>query len=71
MKCEICQKEVEKTIPFYWGFFENEYNPEKWINACQNCCKEFLRASNISNQTKKPLINIETKIKTNTRKRTK
>ena len=28
MKCDICEKEVSKTIPFYWGFFKTNYEKE-------------------------------------------
>ncbi len=67
MKCDICNKET-KTIPFYWGFFKTEYEPEKWINACSDCCKNFLRASNYSNVSKEPLKQMENNIKRRVRK---
>lgn len=67
MKCDICNKEA-KTIPFYWGFFKTEYEPKKWVNACSDCCKNFLRASNYSNVSKEPLKQIENNIKRRVRK---
>lgn len=63
MKCDICGREVDKTIPFYYGFFKSEYEPEKWVKACQWCCREFLRASNGYNFNKEPLKKMEHKIK--------
>ena len=68
MKCDICEKE-KKTIPFYWGFFKTEYEPDKWVNACSECCRNFLRASTGYNFNKEPLINMEQQIKHKTRKR--
>lgn len=62
MKCDICKKE-RKVIPFYWGFFKTEYEPEKWIKACPSCCREFLRASNAYNFDKEPLKKMEQKIR--------
>ena len=47
MKCDICEKEVSKTIPFYWGFFKTNYEKEKWINACENCTRKFQQASHL------------------------
>lgn len=67
MKCDICNRKT-KTIPFYWGFFKTEYEPEKWVNACSDCCKNFLRASNYSNVSKEPLKEMENKIKRRVRK---
>ena len=28
MKCDICEEEKDNLIPFYWGFFKTEYEPE-------------------------------------------
>ena len=63
MKCDICEREVEKTIPFYWGFFKTEYEPEKWVNACPDCCRKFQRASHGYNYNRNELIEFEAKIK--------
>lgn len=69
MKCDICEKEVSKTIPFYWGFFKTNYEKEKWINACENCTRKFQQASNIYNLNKEELIKLEQEIKENQNKR--
>lgn len=69
VKCEICQKEVEKTIPFYWGFFKTEYEPEKWVQACPDCCRRFQRASNGYNYNRKPLMEMERQIINNIQKK--
>lgn len=63
MKCDICEKEVEKTIPLYWGFFKSEYEPEKWVNACPDCCKKFQQASSVYCVNRTPLIEFEQEIK--------
>lgn len=69
MKCDICGEEKEKVIPFYWGFFKSEYEPEKWINACEDCCREFQRASFGYSYNRTPLIEMENKIKENVKKK--
>lgn len=69
MKCDICDKEVEKTIPFYWGFFKTEYEPEKWIKICDECCLKFIKASNVYCVNRTPLIEMENEIKTKVRRR--
>lgn len=68
MKCAICERDVKKTIPFYYGFFKSEYEPEKWVNACPNCCKEFQRASFGYSYDRTPLIEMEQKIIENVNK---
>ena len=69
MKCDICNKETNKTIPFYWGFFKTNYEPDKWINSCEKCSKRFIQASNIYNLNKEELIKLEQEIKENQNKR--
>ncbi len=69
MKCDICGKEVSKTIPFYWGFFKTNYEKEKWINACENCQTKFLQASNLYSINRTPLIELEKNIKKKVRRR--
>lgn len=62
MKCDICDKEAELQ-KFYWGFFKSEYESAKWIFVCEDCRTEFLKASNIANTNRMPLIEFENKIK--------
>ena len=69
MKCDICEREVDKTIPFYYGFFKSEYEPEKWINACEKCQTKFLQASNLYSINRTPLIELEKNIKKKVRRR--
>lgn len=69
MKCNICGKETKKIVPFYWGFFKSEYEPEKWINACPDCCIRFQQASNIYPVNRTPLIELEKEIKVKVRRR--
>lgn len=69
MKCDICERDVEKIIPFYYGFFKSEYEPEKWVNACPDCCKEFQRASFGYSYDRTPLIEMEHKIIKNVNKK--
>lgn len=69
MKCNICEKEVDKTIPLYWGFFKSEYEPEKWINACEKCQTKFLQASNLYSINRTELIELEKDIKKKVRRR--
>lgn len=68
MKCNVCEREVKQTIPFYYGFFKSEYEPEKWVNACPDCCKEFQRASFGYSYDRTPLIEMEKKIIKNKKK---
>lgn len=68
MKCDICDKETELQ-KFYWGFFKSEYEPAKWIFICEDCRTEFLKASNIANTNRTPLIEFENKIKKKVRSR--
>lgn len=68
MKCGICGREVDKTIPFYYGFFKTEYEPEKWTQACDECCRDFQRASFGYSYDRTPLIEIERKIIKNKKK---
>ena len=67
MKCDICNKNVDKVIPFYYDFFSTEYKPEKWINICPECSKKFLQLSNSSNRN--GLVEMENKITNKPRKR--
>lgn len=69
MKCDICDKQVEKTIPFYWGFFKSEYEPEKWVNACPDCCRKFQKASHGYKYDRTELIEFEQTIKNKVRRR--
>lgn len=69
MKCDICEREVEKTIPFYWGFFKTEYEPKKWIEICDECCLKFIKASNVYCVNRTPLIEMENEIKKKVRLR--
>nr|DAL65810.1 MAG TPA_asm: hypothetical protein [Caudoviricetes sp.] len=69
MKCDICEREVKKTIPFYYGFFKSEYEPEKWIEACDECCRDFQRASFGYLYERTPLIEMERKIIKNVEKK--
>lgn len=41
MKCDICEEEKEGLIPFYWGFFKSEYEPEKWVMTCLAVAENF------------------------------
>lgn len=65
MKCNICNQEKEKTIPFYWGFFKTKYEPEKWINACEKCCRRFQKASHTYSHNRTELLELEQEIKNN------
>lgn len=69
MKCDICERKVDKTIPFYYGFFKSEYEPEKWVNTCKECQIKFLQASNIYKIDRTPLIELEKNIKKKVRRR--
>lgn len=69
MKCDICDKETNELVKFYWGFFKTEYEPEKWINACSECTLKFQKASNIYMRNRTPLIEMENKIKSKVRRR--
>lgn len=69
MKCDVCEREVENTIPFYYGFFKSEYEPEKWVKACSDCCKEFQRASFGYAYDRTQLIEMERKIIKNVEKK--
>lgn len=63
MKCLLCKEEKETLKNFYWGFFSNEYEKDKWILLCDECCLKFLKASNIYNFNRTPLIEMEKEIK--------
>ena len=69
MRCDICEEEKEGLIPFYWGFFKTEYEPEKWIMACPDCCREFQRASFGYSYDRTPLIEMEKNIENNVKKK--
>ena len=69
MKCNICDKEKEKLHKFYWGFFKSEYEPDKWLMACESCQLRFLKASGVYCANRTPLIEMEKEIKTKVRKR--
>lgn len=69
MKCEICNKEKQNLHKFYWGFFNTEYDPDKWIMACKDCQTNFLKASNVYCMNKNPLIEMEQQIKKKIKKR--
>ncbi len=69
MKCDICGKEKETLHKFYWGFFTTEYEPEKWVNACEECQREFQKASSVYCVNRTPLIEMEQRIKKRVRKR--
>lgn len=69
LKCDICERKVDKTIPFYYGFFKSKYEPEKWIKACPECCKDFQRASFGYSYDRTPLIELEHKIIKNVEKK--
>lgn len=69
MKCDICEQEKEKVIPFYWGFFKTSYEPEKWINACEKCCRRFQKASHLYAYHREELLNLEQEIKFNVEKK--
>lgn len=71
MKCDICGKEVLKTIPFYWGFFKTNYEKEKWINACENCTRRFQQASHIYKTDRTKLLELEQTIKNNINQKNK
>ena len=68
MKCDICEKETENLNKFYWGFFNSEYEPDKWVNACEECRLRFIKASNVYNFNRTPLIEMEKEIKKKVRK---
>lgn len=69
MKCDVCEREVEKTILFYYGFFKVEYEPDKWVNACPNCCRKFQKASHGYKYDRTPLIEMEQQIIKNVEKK--
>lgn len=69
MKCFLCEKEKETLHNFYWGFFKSEYEPEKWIKICDECCLKFIKASNVYCANRTPLIEMEKEIKKKARKR--
>lgn len=69
MKCDICEKEKDNLKKFYWGFFKSEYEPEKWIEICDECCLKFIKASNVYCVNRTPLIEMENEIKKKVRKR--
>ena len=68
MKCDICEREVDKTILFYYGFFKSEYEPEKWIEACDECCRRFQKASHGYKYNRTDLIELEQQIISNVNK---
>jgi hypothetical protein len=67
--CFLCEKEVENLNKFYWGFFNTAYEPEKWIYICDECQLKFIKASNVYNFNRTPLIEMEKTIKKKVRKR--
>lgn len=69
MKCFLCEKDSEKLKKFYWGFFKGDYEPDKWIEICDDCCLKFIKASNIYNFNRTPLIEMENEIKQKVRLR--
>ena len=69
MKCDICEEEKDNLIPFYWGFFKTEYEPDKWVMACSDCCREFQRASFGYSYDRTPLIEMEKNIENNVKKK--
>lgn len=69
MICDICKRKDQKTTPFYYGFFKVEYEPDKWISACQECQTKFLQASNLYSINRTPLIELEKNIKKKVRVR--
>lgn len=71
MKCDICEEEVSKTIPFYWGFFKTNYEKEKWINACENCTRKFQQASHLYKIDRTKLLELEQTIKHNINQKNK
>lgn len=69
MKCDVCGKKTEKIGKLYWGFFSSQYEPEKWVNACEECQTKFLQASNLYSINRTPLIELEQNIKKKVRRR--
>lgn len=66
--CELCGKQNTNVIKFYWGFFDSEYNPDKWINICDKCQTRFLKASNVYSLNREPLMEMESDIKCRVRR---
>lgn len=69
MQCFLCEKEKEPLHKFYWGFFQKDYESDKWIELCDDCCLKFLKASNVYCANRTPLIEMEKEIKTKIRRR--
>lgn len=61
MKCDNCEEEKDLHL-FYYGFFNNKYDENKWGFVCDDCRKLFLRYSSMYEpwieKYKKPLTDM-------------
>lgn len=67
-RCVLCNKERNDLGRLYWRFFKVEYEPDKWIIVCPDCCRKFQRASFGYAYDRTPLIEMERKIIKNKKK---